>query len=1011
MKKNLRLKPKIVHLSCAILLIAILVAGSCVLVRIYNITILNTRNTALTVAKTIAISLNSDDLGQLTASKEDEQKEEYKRLKSKLTQVLSIHHEFRYIYFYGNKGTKLYSMVDSEPFESADYVSPGTLYTDTSTIVFQPFLTAKEVITPPITDKWGTWISILVPVQDAETGEVYAVLGIDYPADEFFTEAYSNTLKAGAILIAFVLLLVALYIIYLNNKKLKDHEIELTHALDKMNALAAVFDQSNDRITVKDLNLRIVYANKILIKLLAKKDFSEVKGRTDAEIFNIPEDQDPVKSYMADERLAQQLKPGEFIFRDEEFIGADGVKRYSQTKKYPIYNDKNQLIFTANITRDVTEKKLQEKELLKAKEQAEAASLAKSDFLSNMSHEIRTPLNGVIGFTDLLLNTKLDKLQREYLDNAIISANSLLGVISDILDFSKIESGKLELELIRTDIIQLIENSSDIIKVHAAGKGIELLLNVQPDLPRFAFVDPIRLKQILVNLMSNAVKFTHVGEVELKITFQRIDERKGCFTIEVRDTGIGVKEEDKSKLFKAFSQADTSTTRRYGGTGLGLIISNSLAQKMGGSIQFESEYGVGSRFYFTIASDYEEGEAVSVTDVHHLKKVMVIDDNSNNRMILEHTFAFWGIEFVGCESGKKALEVLKQKEGIDLIIMDYHMPDLNGLDTTQKIREDLKIGADEIPIILLHSSSDDVTIRQRASELEIRFSLTKPIKSKELLYYIQNLNQQWMPQEGKNEMIGMEAANQRLILEGEVTVLVAEDIKMNRMLIGTMLRNVLPGLQLYEAENGEEVLRLMNKVTPDLILMDVQMPVMDGIEASRRIRALSDKLLRSTPIVALTAGVSKEERANCHNAGMDEFLSKPIDKKMLDQVLVKYLQREVTPENQPEEADAHTVHFDKDKLYQKMGADDELIKTIVDIALVEFPQYFNELQQTIQNKDQVALKRAAHTIKGSALNMEFVRLGELAHEIEKSNNDDDEVQHFYTAMLEEWELIVRLVQM
>lgn len=1138
MQKIIKLRKNTVSVLFSILLLLFIGMGVCILNNTWKHGIETTKSSALNVAKTIETALNGEELKSLTASKTDETTDEYKKIKAKLVEINKIHEDFRYIYFYKKINNNLFSMVDSEPFESADYVSPGNMYTDTATIVFQPFESGKAIITTPTTDKWGTWVSVLVPVKDVDTGEVYAALGIDYPADEFRQIAVNNTLRAGIIFFVFMLLFVALYVIYLNNNKLKTHNLERSNIFEKMNALIAVIDQSNDKITVKDLDLRVVYANKIQVELLGKKDLTELIGHTDAENFNIPEDQDPVKTYMEDERKAQKLKKGEYIFKEEEFIGTNGMRRNSQTKKYPIFNEKNELMFTANITRDVTEQKKQEKELiikeerlkeaqkignnghweydlkneklfwseqtfniygqnpdtftptfenvlalyhpddvkmiinefnyclennknmkietriitetgelkyaiqrakveyeegkpvlvlgsvaditeqkqveielLKAKEMAETASLAKSDFLSNMSHEIRTPLNGVIGFTDLLLNTKLDKIQKEYLDNAIISANSLLGVISDILDFSKIESGKLELELIRTDIIQLIENASDIIKVHAAGKGVELLLNIQPDMPRYAKIDPIRLKQILVNLMSNAVKFTHEGEVELKISFVPKDEKIGHFTLEVRDTGIGVKDEDKSKLFKAFSQADTSTTRRYGGTGLGLIISNSLAHKMGGNIQFESEYGQGSKFYFTIETEYEEGEAATSLNICHIKKVLVVDDNAKNRMILEHTFKHWGIEFVGCESGRAAIDLLKINQDFDLIIMDYHMPEINGLETTQVIRYDLNITAAYIPIILLHSSSDDATIHDAAKRLDIRFSLTKPIKSKELLFYIQNLNKANVDDLNSNSLQNNDNILQTI--DGEYTILVAEDIKMNMLVIGNMLRNVMPKLIMHEAANGVIALEKLNELMPDLILMDVQMPVMDGIEATKRIRLMENDALKNIPIVALTAGVSKEERENCKNAGMDDFLSKPIDKNHLFALLQKHLEKKIVDENETieyEVAKCPNNHFDKKKLMEKIGNNAFLFKSLMDLSIVEYPNYFVAIKNALDSKNNDDIKKAAHTLKGSAYNMEYVMLGDLAHEIEINIDNIDECIKIHQALLDEWVIVSDMIK-
>ena len=508
-----------------------------------------------------------------------------------------------------------------------------------------------------------------------------------------------------------------------------------------------------------------------------------------------------------------------------------------------------------------------------------------------MSHEIRTPLNGVIGFTELLKNTPLNKTQNEYLDNAITSANSLLNVISDILDFSKIEAGKLELELVKNDMFQLMESAVDIIKVHAANRKLELLLNIQPDMPRFALIDPIRLKQVLVNLMSNAVKFTHTGEVELKISFTKKNDNIGFFTLTVIDTGIGVKDADKVKLFKAFSQADTSTTRRYGGTGLGLIISNSLAQKMGSKIEFESEFGKGSSFSLTLETEYEYAEIIKKPISSPIKSVLVIDDNAHNRLILEHTFNYWGIDFTGVDSGIKALEILKTSIHFDLLIVDYNMPEMDGIETIKQIRKFNELSSQNQSIIMLHSSSDDITIHDAAKELDIQFSLTKPIKSDELYNYLQNVQIV-----SENNTITQQKsiyANKNEELPHELKILIAEDNIMNMMVISRMLINILPNVQLVEATNGLEAIELLNSFVPDLILMDVQMPVMDGINATKIIRLNANTQIAQLPIIALTAGVTKEERSVCYEAGMNYFLSKPIENNLLYDMIVRFLDSKI----------------------------------------------------------------------------------------------------------------------
>ena len=567
------------------------------------------------------------------------------------------------------------------------------------------------------------------------------------------------------------------------------------------------------------------------------------------------------------------------------FVGFDSVKILHEYSKA----EETLLSVFSEMLVNVRHRAALEKNLIAEKQKADNASKAKSEFLANMSHEIRTPLNGVIGFTDLLLKTTLSKNQLQYAENANISGISLLGIINDILDFSKIEAGKMELDLIKTDIIELVEQATDIIKYHAAKKGLELLLNIKPNIPRFAVVDPVRLKQILVNLLGNAIKFTDAGEVEIKLTFLQNDASSGQFRFSVRDTGIGISEEQQDKLFKAFTQADTTTTRKFGGTGLGLTISNMLAQKMGGEIQIISSKGKGSTFFFTVETEFEEGERLDSNNSElQLKRVLVVDDNDNNRLILEHTFTNWGIEFSGIDNGLSAIKLISHSKPFDLVIMDYHMPFLNGIDTIKMIREKLQLSPQMLPIILLHSSSDDIEIYEECKKLGVRFNLTKPIKSQELLHYLKNIQNQNETLNTNIEPKDTTTVTIEKNSKSKPMILIAEDVKLNRILITTLIRQMVPDVEILEANNGQEALDLFIIGKPALIFMDIQMPEMDGIEATMEIRRL-EKGLSRIPIVALTAGSVKGEEEKCMKAGMDSFLTKPIVQKELIRVLEKYL--------------------------------------------------------------------------------------------------------------------------
>ncbi len=531
---------------------------------------------------------------------------------------------------------------------------------------------------------------------------------------------------------------------------------------------------------------------------------------------------------------------------------------------------------------DVTEQIIIQEKFKEAKEAAEAASKAKSEFLSNMSHELRTPLNGVIGFADLLNHTELEPQQKQYLNNVTISANALLSLISDILDFSKIEAGKLDIEWIKTDIRAIAEEVIKVIRFNSDKKEIELLLDIQNDIPELILIDPLRIKQILINLLDNAVKFTEKGEVELKITFDKVDETVGEFGFFVRDTGIGIPENKKYKLFNSFSQVDGSTTRKFGGTGLGLAISYMLASKMGEPLKVISEVDKGSTFYFTVKTEYMKGSKYSTKELQYINKVLIVDDNRRNCTILEHIFKFSGIKSVSCESGETALKILDKSDDFDVVILDYQMPGMNGMQTAEKIRENEKYK--NIRLILC-SSCDTTEVLGYKEKSGIPF-IIKPITSDRIYQAVAETAIK------KGDLMEETAKDKKIIISDKSEkILVAEDVAINMLLTVKMLKKVLPNVEIVEAVNGIEAFNEAKKQDFDLILSDVQMPGMDGLEFTEKFRKYEaeNKEGKHVPVIALTAAAFKSDLEKCQVAGMDDFITKPITFPVLKEKIEKFI--------------------------------------------------------------------------------------------------------------------------
>ncbi|HEX2958943.1 MAG TPA: PAS domain S-box protein [Chitinispirillaceae bacterium] len=805
--------------------------------------------------------------------------------------------------------------------------------------------------------------------------------------------------------------------------------------LQKSSLIQFLLDSIPDIIFFKNTEGIYLGGNPSFLNFVGKKDTKEITGKTNYDLF------DNIIARHFSEQDSQILLDGKAQRNEIWATFPDGRKVYLDTLKTPYADSSGKILGVLGISRDITSRhEAEEKIRLTLKEteaarraeeqmrrelqlannqlakqtekatsmatQAEMANIAKSEFLANMSHEIRTPMNGVIGMTALLLDTALTDEQRQYTEMVKVSGEALLSLINDILDISKIEAGKMELSKVNFNLQSLLDDFANVLAVQARSKDLEIIIGMTPEVPTLLNGDPGRLRQILMNLAGNAIKFTNSGEVAIRIHLESQSETSVKLHISVRDTGIGIPSDKIDLLFKKFSQVDASTTRKFGGTGLGLAISKQLVELMGGEIGINSKEKVGSEFWFTVNLNKQLTSAI-VTDnqSNNLKniRVLIVDDTPTCCEILNITMTSWGMCISEAHNAPDALsllyEAIETGKAFQVAVIDSHLPGIDGSALASIIKMEKQFAT--LKILLLkplgfHEKPAYFT------KCGIDAQLTKPVKTHDLNTTLQKIlgidNKVSLTESADNREKSFRNEKE-IFIRKEVRILLAEDNTINQQVAVGFFKRL--GLTIDTVANGFEAVQALEMIPYDLVLMDVQMPEVDGFEATAQIRdPVSSVKNHSIPVIAMTANALESDREKCLLAGMNDYLSKPMSMKALIPVLKKWLPARMFLNNSTETEGtlqsaqkntgiSESSVWDKNVLIKRLMNDDDLVKDILSVFLKELPLYVNTLLEVVKNKELKATEHQAHTIKGASGNVCAIGIQAVAKELEMAAKMSD----------------------